>query len=296
MRIGSLELDGRCHVMGILNVTPDSFYDGGRYGATKAAIARGREMAAHGADIIDVGGESTRPGAPAVPEAEEYKRVVPVITALAAELEIPVSIDSRKPAIARAAVAAGAALINDVGGLRDPEMIATVAELGVAAVVMHMQGTPETMQRDPDYNNVVGDVKAWLAERVAAAEAAGVAREQLIVDPGIGFGKTLEHNLTLMARLGEFRGIAGGVLLGASRKSWLKMLVGAKPEQRLPGSLAGAVPAYYILTSEYIEHIAIVFPELLLIVLAIVLLLGRYTGYKLTEFVRFKVLANEAPR
>ena len=175
MRIGSLELDGRCHVMGILNVTPDSFYDGGRYGATKAAIARGREMAAHGADIIDVGGESTRPGAPAVPEAEEHERVVPVIAALAAELEIPVSIDSRKPAIARAAVAAGAALINDVGGLRDPEMIATVAELGVPAVVMHMQGTPETMQRDPDYNDIVGNVKAWLAERVAAAEAAGVA-------------------------------------------------------------------------------------------------------------------------
>ncbi|MDP6274680.1 MAG: dihydropteroate synthase [Candidatus Poseidoniia archaeon] len=240
MRIGSLELDGRCHVMGILNVTPDSFYDGGRYGATEAAIARGLEMASHGADIIDVGGESTRPGAPAVPETEEHERVVPVIAALAAELDIPVSIDSRKPTIARAAVAAGAALINDVGGLRDPGMVATVAELGVPAVVMHMQGTPETMQRKPDYDEVVGDVKAWLAERVAAAEAAGVAREQLIVDPGIGFGKTLEHNLALMARLAEFRVIAGGVLLGASRKSWLEALSGAAPEQRLPGSLAAA--------------------------------------------------------
>ena len=172
MRIGSLELDGRCHVMGILNVTPDSFYDGGRYGATEAAIARGLEMASHGADIIDVGGESTRPGAPAVPETEEHERVVPVIAALAAELEIPVSIDSRKPTIARAAVAAGAALINDVGGLRDSGMVAAVAELGVPAVVMHMQGTPETMQRKPDYDEVVGDVKAWLAKRVAAAEAA----------------------------------------------------------------------------------------------------------------------------
>ena len=239
MRLGSLELGGRWRVMGILNVTPDSFYDGGHYNA--AAVARGREMAANGAEIIAVGGESTRPGAPPVPEAEERERVVPVITALAAELEIPISIDSRKPAVARAAVEAGAVLVNDVGGLRDPEMVATVAELGVPAVVMHMQGTPETMQRDPDYNEVVTDVKAWLAERVATAEAAGIARDQLIVDPGIGFGKTLEHNLTLMARLGEFRGIAGGVLLGASRKSWLKMLVGAKPEQRLPGSLAGAV-------------------------------------------------------
>nr|AIF06080.1 dihydropteroate synthase (folP) [uncultured marine group II/III euryarchaeote KM3_18_H05]AIF17279.1 dihydropteroate synthase (folP) [uncultured marine group II/III euryarchaeote KM3_76_H07]AIF18420.1 dihydropteroate synthase (folP) [uncultured marine group II/III euryarchaeote KM3_82_E01] len=240
MRIGSLELEGRCHVMGILNVTPDSFYDGGRYDATEAAIVRGRVMAAHGADIIDVGGESTRPGAPAVPEAEERERVVPVIAALAAELEIPVSIDSRKPAVARAAVAAGAALINDVGGLRDPEMVAAVAELGVPTVVMHMRGTPETMQREPNYDDVVGDVKAWLAERVAAAEAAGISRELLIVDPGIGFGKTLDHSLALMARLDEFRAIAGGVLLGASRKSWLAALSGAAPEQRLPGSLAAA--------------------------------------------------------
>ena len=241
MRLGSLELGGRCRVMGILNVTPDSFYDGGHYNATAAAVARGREMAANGAEIIDVGGESTRPGAPPVPEAEERERVVPVIAALAAELEIPISIDSRKPAVARAAVEAGAVLVNDVGGLRDPEMVATVAELDVPVVVMHMQGTPETMQRDPDYNEVVTDVKAWLAERVATAEAAGITHDHLIVDPGIGFGKTLEHNLALMARLGEFQGIAGGVLLGASRKSWLEMLVGAEPEQRLPGSLAGAV-------------------------------------------------------
>ncbi|MDP7007378.1 MAG: dihydropteroate synthase [Candidatus Poseidoniia archaeon] len=240
MRIGRLELGGSCRVMGILNITPDSFYDGGRYDAVEAAIARGREMAAHGADIIDVGGESTRPGAPAVPEAEERERVVPVIAALAAKLKVPVSIDSRKPAIARAAVAAGAALINDVGGLRDPEMVAAVAELGVPAVVMHMRGSPETMQRDPDYDEVVTDVRTWLAERVAAAEAAGVARDQLIVDPGIGFGKTLDHNLALMARLDEFRGTAGGVLLGASRKSWLEALSGAAPEQRLSGSLAAA--------------------------------------------------------
>ena len=160
MRLGSLELGGRCRVMGILNVTPDSFYDGGHYNATAAAVARGREMDANGAEIIDVGGESTRPGAPSVPEAEERERVVPVIAALAAELEIPISIDSRKPAVARAAVEAGAVLVNDVGGLRDPEMVATVAELDVPAVVMHMQGTPETMQRDPDYDEVVVDVKA----------------------------------------------------------------------------------------------------------------------------------------
>ena len=241
MHIGSLELDGHCRVMGVLNVTPDSFYDGGRYDTTVAAIARGREMVKDGAEIIDVGGESTRPGAPPIPEAEERERVVPVIAALAAELEIPISIDSRKPAIACDAVEAGAMLINDVGGLRDPEMVATVAELDVPVVVMHMQGTPETMQRDPDYDEVVVDVKAWLAERVVTAEAAGITRDHLIVDPGIGFGKTLEHNLALMAQLGEFQGIAGGVLLGASRKTWLEMLVGAEPEQRLPGSLAAAV-------------------------------------------------------
>ena len=241
MRLGSLELDGSCHVMGILNVTPDSFYDGGRYGAREAANARGREMAANGVDIIDVGGESTRPGAAPVPEAEECKRVVPVIAALAAELEIPVSIDSRKPAVARAAVEAGAVLVNDIGGLRDPEMVAAVAELGVPAVVMHMQGTPETMQRNPMYDEVVANVKAWLAERIAVAEEAGIKRDRLIVDPGIGFGKTLEHNLALIAQLGEFQGIAGGVLLGASRKSWLEALAGAALEERLAGSLAAAV-------------------------------------------------------
>ena len=243
MHIGSLELDGRCRVMGVLNVTPDSFYDGGCYDTTVAAIARGREMVKDGAEIIDVGGESTRPGAPPIPEAEERERVVPVIAALAAELEIPISIDSRKPAIACDAVEAGAMLINDVGGLRDPEMVAAVAKLGVPVVVMHMQGTPETMQRNPDYNEIVADVKLWLAKRVAAAEEAGIMCDQLIIDPGIGFGKTLEHNLALMARLDEFKGIAGGVLLGASRKSWLEMLVGAEPEQRLPGSLAAAVAA-----------------------------------------------------
>jgi len=240
MRIARLELGGSCRVMGILNVTPDSFYDGGRYDAVEAAVVRGREMAAHGADIIDVGGESTRPNAASVPEARERERVVPVIAALAAELEIPISIDSRKPAVVRAAVEAGAVLVNDVGGLRDPEMVTTVAVLGIPAVVMHMQGTPKTMQRDPMYDEVVADVKVWLAERIAVAEEAGIKRDRLIVDPGIGFGKTLEHNLALMARLGEFQGIAGGVLLGASRKSWLEALSGAAPEQRLSGSLAAA--------------------------------------------------------
>jgi len=231
LRLGTLTLGRRAHLMGILNITPDSFSDGGRYHDHAAAVARGLTMARHGAEIIDVGGESTRPGAEPVTIEEELRRTVPAVAALRealdADLEtagLPLSIDTRKPAIARAAVAAGAALVNDVGGLRDPEMVAAVADLGVPVVAMHMQGEPGTMQRAPRYGDVVREVCEWLAECVAAAGAQGLDAERIIVDPGIGFGKTLDHNLTLLGALEVFRGLGGGVLLGASRKSFIAHL------------------------------------------------------------------------
>jgi dihydropteroate synthase len=234
----------RPRVMGILNVTPDSFSDGGHFGSPEAAVRRARELAAEGADLIDVGGESTRPGARAVSVQEEMDRVIPVIEALATELPVPVSIDTSKPEVMRAAVAAGAALINDVAALRRPGALAAAAALGVPVCLMHMQGEPGTMQEDPSYRDVVAEVTGFLAERLAACEAAGIPGGRLLVDPGFGFGKTLAHNLALLRGLRRLTALGVPVLVGLSRKSMIGALLGGAPAgERLHGSLAAAVLA-----------------------------------------------------
>lgn len=227
-------------VMGILNITPDSFSDGGKYADPAQAAARGREMIAQGADLVDVGGESTRPGAAYVAAEEELARVLPAVEALAAE--IPVSIDTRRAAVARAAAAAGAAMINDVAaGRDDPAIAAVCAEYGLPYVVMHMQGTPADMQREPHYDDVVGEVRDFLAARAAWAGGEGV--RQVIVDPGIGFGKTLEHNLELLRNIPALCDLGLPVLVGHSRKRFLGDLTGAPVEGRLGGSVAAALAA-----------------------------------------------------
>ena len=229
--------------MGILNVTPDSFSDGGVFLAPESALARARRMLDEGAAIIDVGGESTRPGAPAVSAQEELDRVIPVIEAIARALPVPVSVDTSKPEVMRAAVAAGAGLINDVTALRAPGALETVAALKVPVCLMHMQGEPRTMQENPHYADVVHDVRAFLEARIAACVAAGIPRERILVDPGFGFGKTLEHNLELLRRLGEFAGLGVPVLAGLSRKTMIGQALGLPVERRLHASVALALLA-----------------------------------------------------
>ena len=229
-------------IMGVVNVTPDSFSDGGRFLAPADAIAQGLEQHAAGADVVDVGGESTRPGATPVPADEEIARVVPVIEALAAH-GILVSIDTRKAAVMRAAIGAGARMINDITALRhDPGSLAVAGESGLPVVLMHSRGEPATMQQRPRYASVLLDVFDHLEERSAAWVAAGFERRRLVVDPGIGFGKTLAHNLELLSRLGLYRGLGLPLLLGVSRKSFIARLAGEAPvTERLPGSLAAAL-------------------------------------------------------
>jgi dihydropteroate synthase len=227
-------------VMGILNVTPDSFSDGGRFVAPAVAVARARQMVAEGATVIDVGGESTRPGAAAVAVEEEMARVVPVIAALAAELPVPISVDTSKPEVMRAAVAAGAGLINDVYALRLPGALEVAAELGVPVCLMHMQGEPRSMQQAPHYVDVVAEVRAFLARRVDECVAAGIARERLLLDPGFGFGKALAHNLSLLKHLPELQALGLPLLVGMSRKSMVGAVLEAPLEGRLYGSLAVA--------------------------------------------------------
>ncbi len=237
-----LSLD-RPRLMGILNVTPDSFSDGGLFLRPEAAVMQARQMAS-GADIIDIGGESTRPGAAEVAQADEIARTEPVIAALrAGGLETPISIDTRKAGVARAALAAGAGLVNDVTALRhDPEMAGVIAKAGCPVVLMHSIATPATMQDDPHYDDVLLDVFDALKARVAAAEAAGIARDRIAIDPGIGFGKTLAHNLTLLSRLSLFHDLGLPVLLGASRKRFIGTLTAeAEAARRMPGSLAVAL-------------------------------------------------------
>jgi dihydropteroate synthase len=231
-------------IMGVLNVTPDSFSDGGEWFAHDAAVARGHELIAQGAAIVDVGGESTRPGAEPVGEDEELARVVPVVEALAGA-GAQVSVDTSKAAVARAALTAGASFVNDVTALRgDPAMAALAAEAGCDVCLMHMLGEPRTMQADPRYDDVVSDVKAFLEERLRAAVAAGVAEERIALDPGIGFGKTLEHNLELLRRLGEIVALGRPVVVGTSRKSFLGRITGRDdPHQRVMGTVATNVLA-----------------------------------------------------
>ena len=234
-----LELD-RPRIMGLLNVTPDSFSDGGRYLSLSDALARAREMEGEGADLIDVGGESTRPGAPEISSQEEIDRVAPVVEALARETSCPISVDTSKSAVARAALAAGAHFINDVSGLHfDPGMAAVVAEAGAGLFLMHTRGLPATMQADTEYGDLVGEILEYLRAGMARAEAAGIPEGALAVDPGIGFGKNVSGNLEILRRLGEFRALGRPLLLGTSRKSFIgKVLDQAEPSRRLYGTLA----------------------------------------------------------
>lgn len=229
----------RCRVMGIVNVTPDSFSDGGRHATVDAAIAHGLRLVEEGADILDVGGESTRPGADAVPLEEELRRVVPVIEGLAAHSRVPISIDTSKPEVMRAAVAAGAGMINDVYGLRRDGALDAAAELQVPVVLMHMLGEPHSMQQAPVYDDVVGEVHRFLAERIFACGMAGIDRKQILVDPGFGFGKTLQHNLQLLAGLERFGELGVPVLAGLSRKRSIGELTGREvADERVHGSVA----------------------------------------------------------
>ena len=237
LNLGNLKLDGKCHVMGILNVTPDSFYD--NFFDEKSIQGRINEMIAEGAEIIDIGGESTRPGSKPVSAEEELERVIPAIEFVKNVSDIPISIDTQKAEVARKAVETGACVVNDVGGLRNKDMISTIAELQIPVIIMHMQGTPENMQKNPQYDDTIEDIKDWLQERINAAEIAGIKRSNMIVDPGIGFGKNLKHNLEILGGLDKFSEMAGGVLLGASRKSFIGFLTG--DGDRLTGSLAAAM-------------------------------------------------------
>ncbi len=234
----------QCVVMGILNATPDSFSDGGVYNQLDDAVARACQMQADGADIIDIGGESTRPGAKAISTALEISRVIPVIQAIRKNSAIPVSVDTTKPEVMRAAVEAGADMVNDVSALQAKGAIQTCVELDVPVCLMHKQGKPETMQQHPVYRQVVAEVKAFLLERVARCRQAGIARQHIILDPGFGFGKRLEDNLQLLARIDELVETGYPVLVGVSRKSMFGMLLDLPVDQRMTSSVVAAVLAY----------------------------------------------------
>lgn len=226
--------------MGILNATPDSFYDGGRYTDWDQALARAEQMIAEGADILDIGGESTRPGAEPVPVEEELRRVIPLIEAIANRFEVPLSVDTTKSEVARHALQAGACLVNDISGLRfDPKMPEVIASYGAGVVLMHIQGTPRTMQINPVYHDVVAEVRASLQDSIERALQAGIPSEKIWIDPGIGFGKAVEHNLTILKHIPELKALGYSVLIGTSRKSFIGHLLGGlPPEERLEGSLA----------------------------------------------------------
>ncbi|MDB5866282.1 MAG: Dihydropteroate synthase [Betaproteobacteria bacterium] len=226
--------------MGVVNVTPDSFSDGGSFLAHESAIAHAQSLIEEGADILDIGGESTRPGAAAVALEEERRRVLPVVEALAA-CGVPVSIDTRKPELMREAIAAGASLVNDIGGAEGGGVLELIAASGAGVCLMHKQGEPQTMQQSPHYDDVVAEVRDYLAQRVDAAIKAGVASESIVIDPGFGFGKTYEHNLALLAHLGSFEALGVPVLAGLSRKGMLGRITGREPQARVYASVAAAL-------------------------------------------------------
>ncbi|HDR04233.1 MAG TPA: dihydropteroate synthase [Candidatus Marinimicrobia bacterium] len=231
-------------IMGILNVTPDSFSDGGKYNQVGAAVARAKAMIQEGADIIDIGGESSRPGSSPVSSSEELKRVIPALKALSNELEC-ISIDTVKPEVAEAALDIGAAIINDISGLRQaPEMADIAAKYKAGYILMHIQGTPRTMQLNPQYGNLLDEILLWLKESVHTALQSGLKRENLVVDPGIGFGKTVAHNLFLIQQMQAFRSLGTAVMLGASRKSFIQKLSAAEVDRRLGGSIAALLSAW----------------------------------------------------
>jgi dihydropteroate synthase len=235
----SLETGRRTLIMGVLNVTPDSFSGDSVYHNPDAAAQRGRQMVVDGADIIDVGGESTRPGAEPVSAVEEMNRVLPVIERLMTEVNVPLSIDTSKAAVARAAVQAGASIINDITGLRgDPEMARVAAESDAGLALMHIQGTPRTMQQNPTYTDLIGDISDSLRGSIELAQRHGVDVERIVIDPGIGFGKTLEHNLQILRCLREFQGLGRPILVGTSRKSFIGKVLDSPVEQRLWGTAA----------------------------------------------------------
>jgi dihydropteroate synthase len=229
-------------VAGVVNVTPDSFSDGGHYLEPSAAIAHARRLADEGADLIDLGAESSRPGAESVSAEQELSRLMPVLDGLRA-FPIPISIDTTKPEVMRAVIGAGAAMINDIGALRSPGALETVATTDAAVCLMHMQGEPRTMQLEPRYDDVVAEVRAFLAERVAAAEARGIARERVVIDPGFGFGKTVGHNFELLRNLHRFAEMGLPVMAGWSRKSTLGAITGRRADERLAASIAAALLA-----------------------------------------------------
>ena len=241
--MSQLSISSHLKVMGVVNTTPDSFSDGGKFDTFDKALAHARRLIEEGADILDIGGESSRPGAAEVPLAEELERTVPLIGALRAESDIPISIDTGKPGVMQAAVDAGASMINSIWALRQPGELQTAAELGVPVCLMHMQGTPETMQKNPVYEDVVGEVREFLARRIDAAVDAGIEPGNIIVDPGFGFGKTIDHNLLLLRNLDELRSLGVPLLAGLSRKKMIGTILDKPVDERLYGSLSVAVIA-----------------------------------------------------
>ncbi len=236
-----IEFPGRPLMMGVVNVTPDSFSDGGRYLDPDAAVAHALRLVEEGADLLDIGAESTRPGADPVEEAEERRRAIPVVTAVAKAVRVPISIDTSKASVAQAALDAGAVLVNDVTALRgDPAMVEVIVRMGAGIVLMHMNGTPRTMQQQPSYEDVVGEVSVFFDERIRFALSRGLVQTQIVLDPGIGFGKLLEHNLTLLAQLDRFAGLGCPLLVGVSRKAFLGQLVD-RPVQERQWATAAAV-------------------------------------------------------
>ncbi len=241
LRIGSrsYDLSRRTLIMGIVNVTPDSFSDGGLFFDRDSAVREALRQAEEGADILDIGGESTRPGSDFIPLDEELRRVIPVVEEVASRTDVPISVDTTKSQVARRALRAGASMVNDIGAMRlDPEMAEVVAEAGVPVCLMHMQGLPKDMQENPHYEDLMGEISSFLLERVEQAEKAGIDRSRIILDPGIGFGKTLEHNLEIIRRLGELRSLGHPVLLGPSRKSFIGRILDLPAGERLEGTAA----------------------------------------------------------
>lgn len=241
--MSQLVVSNQLKVMGVVNATPDSFSDGGKFDSLDKALSQAHRLIAEGADILDIGGESSRPGALAVPLEEELERTIPLIEALRETSQIPISIDTAKPGVMLAAVRAGASMINSIWALRQPGELQAAAELGVPVCLMHMQGTPENMQKNPVYEDVVGEVREFLARRIDAAVAAGIEPGNIIVDPGFGFGKTIEHNLSLLKNLAELRSLGLPVLAGLSRKKMIGTILDKPVDERLYGSLSAAVMA-----------------------------------------------------
>ena len=239
-----LNLSSRTHLMGVLNVTPDSFSDGGRFFKLEEAIKQGLKLAEEGADIIDVGGESTRPGSEPVAIEEELRRVIPVIEELTKRIKMPISIDTYKSRVAKEALDSGASMVNDISGSRsDPEMKKVIAEYDVPVVLMHIKGTPKNMQESPKYENLLEDVKSYLSQSISIAEEAGIGEDKIIIDPGIGFGKTLEDNLKILKNLNEFTELDRPLMIGVSRKSFIGKILDLPIDERLEGSLASMAVA-----------------------------------------------------